>query len=190
MNKLLSPLYIIFAAAFLRLLPHEPNFTPIAAIALFGGAYLNKKTAIFLPLIIMLLSDYLLLYINPFDISTSNFTQLISPIYLFHSTILFVYFSFIIAAITGILIRNSKKPLFIIAASAFISIQFFIITNFGVWATGYYPRTVEGLITTYIAGIPFFKGTFLGDMFYTILFFGGYELVRQFVSKKFLLNKH
>ena len=36
--RLIALLSIVLAAAALRLVPHPPNLTPIAAIALFGGA--------------------------------------------------------------------------------------------------------------------------------------------------------
>lgn len=190
MNKFISPIYIVFAAAALRLLPHEPNFTPVAAMAMFGGAYLNKKSAILLPLAIMLISDYLLLYINPFNPGNSNINRFIPFSNLIHSTTIFVYLSFIISALVGIMLRNNKKPLYVISASVFISIQFFIITNFGVWLTGYYPKTYDGLVATYIAGIPFFKGTFFGDIFYTSLFFGGYKLLLRLFKKPLTFISH
>ena len=42
MNKLIITAIIIFAA-FTRLIPHPPNFTPIIAMGLFGGAYLQDR---------------------------------------------------------------------------------------------------------------------------------------------------
>ena len=57
---------LIIGAILLRLVPHMPNFAPIAALGLFGGAYLPKRYAIIVPLIAMVISDYLLLYIHPF----------------------------------------------------------------------------------------------------------------------------
>jgi len=51
-------LLFIFIGAILRVIPHAPNFAPIAAIALFGGVYLPKKKALILPILAMLISDY------------------------------------------------------------------------------------------------------------------------------------
>jgi len=52
---------IILAAALFRLVPHWPNFTPVAAIALFGGTYLHKKYLAFLvPLTALFISDLIL----------------------------------------------------------------------------------------------------------------------------------
>ncbi len=50
----------------LRLLPHAPNFTPIIAIALFGGFYLSKKTAWILPVAALVVSD---IFIGYYEIS-------------------------------------------------------------------------------------------------------------------------
>jgi hypothetical protein len=42
---------MVFGAAAIRLLPHPPNLTPIAAMALFGGAYFaDKRLAFLVPL--------------------------------------------------------------------------------------------------------------------------------------------
>ena len=60
MNKLIIPAIIIFAA-FTRLMPHPPNFTPIIAMGLFGGAYLkDKRLALLLPMGAMLIADIFL----------------------------------------------------------------------------------------------------------------------------------
>ncbi len=174
-------IFFIIAAILLRLTPHVPNFAPITAIALFGGAYLSKKTAIFLPLIIMVISDYLLLYWTG---NSFNFQKLISPLSLFHSTTLFVWGSFFISSLIGIYISKRKSVTNVFAASLIASIQFFIITNFGVWAMRtMYPNNLEGLIQSYIMGLPFLRTTLLGDLFYSGAFFGGFELAKL-ISKK------
>ena len=73
----------------------------------------------------------------------------------------------------------------IIGASLFSSILFFIVTNFGVWmVSGMYPHTMSGLFSAYAFAVPFFRNTIIGDLAYTGLFFGGYAVVKQLVSKK------
>ena len=57
LEKLSNPLIFVLIAATLRVVPHAPNFAPIGAMALFGGAYLGRKWAIALPLVAMFLSD-------------------------------------------------------------------------------------------------------------------------------------
>src|SRR5258706_1851062 len=161
-QKLLNPFIIIIFAVVLRLLPHPPNVAPIAAMALFGGAYLNKRYAIIVPLVAMFISDIFLGL---------------------HDTMIFVYGSFFLIGLIGLWLRTHKRFKFVIAASLFSSILFFIVTNFGVWMMGsIYPQTFVGLISCYTLAIPFFRNTVIGDLFYVGVFFGGYELVIRLLT--------
>jgi hypothetical protein len=157
MRNILIGSTIIVAAAMSRLLPHPYNFTPIAAMALTGGVYFNKRLAFIIPLGALFLSD---LFIG------------------FHNTILFVYGSFIITGFIGLWLKSHKKVLPIFGATLFSSILFFIITNFGVWITGggwFYPRTWQGFIECYTLAVPFFRNTVAGDLVYTGVLFGLFE---------------
>lgn len=178
-------LALIVGGVLLRLIPHLPNFAPITATAMFGGAHLSKRWAILLPLAAMAISDYLLLYINPYKIDLSRVYPLPA---MFHSTTFYVWGSFIISGLLGIWLkdhRNIKNPIMV---SLLASLQFFIITNFGVWAGGMYSRGLDGLLESYIMGLPFFKWTLMGDLFYTTVFFGTYELSHSFSEKQQKVN--
>ena len=60
------------------------------------------------------------------------------------------------------------------------SVLFFLVTNFGTWATGtMYPHNAQGLMAAYVAGIPFFQWTVLGTLFYSAVLFGGFALLRR-----------
>lgn len=172
-------IFLIIAGALLRLMPHIPNFAPITAIALFGGVYLNKKYALILPFLTMLISDYLILYINPFDNPIVDFHKIYPLTASLHSTTLYVYGSFLLSGRIGIYLKNNKNFKHIAGGTLLASIQFFLITNFGVWATGTYDKGIDGLLQSYVMGIPFFKYTLLGDMFYTGVMLGAYELVAR-----------
>lgn len=162
-------LIFIVIGIFSRLIPHIPNFAPITATALFGGMYLNKKFALIVPIFIMIISDFLL-----------------SPKNMLHSTTLFVWGSFLISSLIGLWLRSHKKPLYIIVGIFSASLQFFLITNFGVWATtNMYPHTLEGLIECYVMGIPFYRNTLMGDLFYTGLFITLYTQVKVLVNSYF-----
>lgn len=164
---------MITGAILLRLMPHLPNFTPITAMALYGGANLSKRSALFVPLIAMIVSDYLLLYVSPYR---TDFSRIHPISAMFHTTTLYVWGSFAVSGLIGLWLLNNKKPSYIVLASFFASVQFFIITNFGAWAGGMYDRSLDGLLQSYIMGVPFFKWTILGDLFYTAVFFGTHEL--------------
>ena len=161
-KNFIGPLLVIFIAVLMRLLPHLPNFTPIAAMALFGGVYLNKKYAFVIPFLAMFISDIFLG---------------------FHSAMPYVYGSFILTGIIGLWLKKHKSAKNIICSSLISSILFFLITNFGVWAGGWYPKTLSGLMQSYMMGIPFFKNTVLGDLCYTGVFFGIYELVQLLIVR-------
>jgi len=168
-KNLISPLLVILVAVLMRLLPHLPNFTPIAAMALFGGAYLNKKYALVIPLAAMFISDIFLG---------------------FNSTMPYVYGSFILTGIIGLWLKKHKSAKNVVCSSLVSSILFFLITNFGVWAAGWYPRTLSGLMESYVMGIPFFKSTVLGDLCYSGVFFGAYELAQLLITRHSLNKAH
>jgi hypothetical protein len=151
---------LILAAAALRLLPHPNNFTPIAAMALFGARFLNNKTLAFvLPLGAMILSDYFLG---------------------FHSTMPFVYGAFILVLGIGFFLRKFKNFSSVVPAALGSSALFFLITNAGVWMTGtMYSKNFAGLMASYAAGIPFFHWTIAGDLFYSVALFGVYALAER-----------
>lgn len=169
MKILINPLLIIFFAVILRLIPHLPNFAPIAAMALFGGVYLNRKYALIMPFLAMFISDIFLG---------------------FHSTMIFVYGSFLITGFIGLYLRPHKTLPNVITATLISSLLFFLITNLGVWlVSGLYPKSFAGLIQSYFFAIPFFRNTLLGDLFYVGLFFGSYELALRLVSRSAFVKK-
>ena len=167
MKILLPALVIILFAVVLRLVPHPANVAPIAAMALFGGLYLNKNYALVVPFLAMVVSDIFLG---------------------FHDTMIFVYGSFLLIGYIGLLVRNKKSVQTIFLASLAGSILFFIVTNFGVWFMGnLYPKTFSGLMQSYMYALPFFRNTLLGDLLYVGLFCGAYEIITKVVQNKKLL---
>lgn len=149
-----------------RFIPHPPNFTAIGAIALFGGAYFtSKRLAVLLPLLVLFLSDLAF--------------QIFIPEMGFHKTIPFVYFSFILISLTGFYLRENKSWLRIAGYSLLSSVIFFVISNFGSWLF-YYPQNFQGLVSCYIAAIPFFHYNVLGDFFFNgILFLSAYFIFQN-----------
>ena len=164
---------IILLAAFTRIMPHPPNFSPMAAIGLFGAAHFAKKwQAFFIPLIGIWISD---LVINNYvySISSSNFVW-------FYSGFYWQYISYILIIFAGLFIFNrgiSLTKMFggMISSSGI----FFLVSNFGVWAGGtMYPKNFGGLITCYVAGVPFIHNTIISDVLFTTVLFGTYYLLQ------------
>lgn len=168
---------IIASAIVMRLVPHIPNFAPMTAAALFGAAYLPKRYVLITPLIALAISDYLLLYVNPFGHPMVNFSHLQPISAMFNGTTAWVWGSFMISGLLGLTLRNKPGSMRIGSITLLSSLQFFLITNFGVWAAGAYARNLSGLATSYVAGLPFFSWTIAGDLFYTSCFFSLYALV-------------
>lgn len=159
---------LIFAGAMMRLIPHWPNFTPIVAMALFGGTFLKRKDLAFLiPVAAMLVSD---LVIG------------------FHTTMFPVYLSFLVIVGFGLILQHRLTVINTLTASVLASVFFYLVTNFASWSSGLmpYPMNVAGLMQAYIAGIPFFFNGLTGDLFYTSILFGVAYLVtnRQLVYSK------
>ena len=156
----------IFLGAVLRVLPHLPNFTPIGAIALFGGVYLSRKQAFFLPLLAMIVSDYFI-----------GFDSIMMRVV--------VYGSFAFSVGLGMLIKKRKSVWSILGGSLAGSIIFYLTTNFAwFYGTSMYTHDFSGIISSYINALPFFRNTLMGDLFYVGIFFGSYELIRKFVNSK------
>lgn len=168
---------ILVSAIVMRLIPHLPNFAPITAAALFSAAFLPKKYIFIIPLLAVAVSDYLLLYINPFGHPVFNFSEIQPVGALVHNTTAWVWASFMISGLLGLLLRKKHGALRIGSVSLLASLQFFLITNFGVWAAGAYARDLSGLMASYIAGLPFLTWTISGDLFYTFSFFALYAIV-------------
>ncbi len=156
---------IIFIAAITRVFPHIPNFTPIAAIALFGGTYFTDKFSAFLvPLFAMFISDC--------------FIELFTG-WGFHSTIVYVYVSVALITIIGMFIKKQVTIKNILLGSLTSSVLFFIITNFGVWASLDFQNGTAGLATTYALGVPFFAPTLIGDLFFNGILFGSFYVAQR-----------
>jgi hypothetical protein len=165
MNSNLTPRFLVLAgmiliAAFTRLIPHPPNFTAIGAMALFGGAYFSRKSLAFaVPLIAMFFSDMIIG---------------------FHQGMYAVYLSFIFIVMIGLTLKNKKKAGNVFLASVSASVLFFVITNFAQWLSyPLYSKDIAGLIACYVAAIPFFHYTLLGDLFFVGALFGLFELAKM-----------
>ncbi|HTL39741.1 MAG TPA: DUF6580 family putative transport protein [Methylomirabilota bacterium] len=156
------PYFFILFGAILRVLPHAANFAPIGALALFGGVYLNKKIALILPILTMIISDFFI----GFDSLESR---------------LVIYGSFLIIGLIGLLIRNHKNVFTVTGGSLLGSTVFYLITNCVLfYSTKMYPHTWAGQMLSYTNALPFFRATLGSDLFYTAVLFGSYELVKYF----------
>lgn len=162
LRPLLLVAFILVAAAS-RLLPHAWNFTPVEAIALFGGAYFASRWAAFaVPLAALFLSDlWLGLYPE-------------MPV---------VYACVAACVLLGFWLRDRVSALRVGAAGLAGAVLFFVVTNFAVWVTAAqsdtHPACSIGLTECYVAALPFFRAQLLGTAVWSLILFGGYALLRQ-----------
>lgn len=170
-NKMrIIALALIFAGILLRLMPHAANFAPIGAIAIFGGAVLDKKIAWWLPLAIMVASDLIIGL---------------------HSAVLFTWGAFALIGLYGMLLRDQKTLPKILFGALGSGVIFYIVSNFGVWAaSGMYAHTLQGLTDCYLAAIPFFRTSLLADLVYCSALFVAYALATKPLAKTAQLSKN
>lgn len=158
--RLLTISTVILAGALSRLLPHPGNFSPVAAIALLGGAYIqDKRFAYLVPVLMMMLSDLFI----PFGFN---------PV---------VYACFIGVVFIGTLLGKNINPKNIILSSLSASVLFFLVTNLPFWYTNpkLYTNDFAGLVTSYTVALPFFMNTILGDLFFSGTFFFSFYLLKR-----------
>jgi hypothetical protein len=149
---------LVTGAVLARWLPHPPNFTPIGALALFGGSfYADRRLALTLPLLALFLSD---LAIG---------LHLLMPV---------VYGSFACNVLLGRWLRHHWGVWNLAAVTVLGSIQFYLTTNFACWLMAY-PHTLAGLIDCYVKALPFFRNTLLGDATFVVVLFGAVAVAER-----------
>jgi hypothetical protein len=168
---------IAFAAGY-RLLVHFSagalpwNFTPVEAMALFGGAYFaDRRLGVVVPLIAMIAADCVIALTVP-------------PAWVrdWLGTLPFVYGCIALTAVGGFALRNKVSAPKVLFGALMSAVLFFLITNFATWLTarpGAGAACTSTLAACYVAGIPFFKGTLYGTLFWSALLFGGFALLSR-----------
>src|SRR5262245_36664773 len=143
-----------------RLAPHAPNFTPVAASALFAGAVLRSRAlALAVPLAAMVVSDLVLGW-HDWRVMGVVYASLALPVLL---------------GMWG----RTRAAIVLVPLAVSSSLFFFATTNFAVWAfSGMYTHDLAGLVQCYTAALPFLQNTVIGDMFWTTLLFGGWWAAR------------
>jgi len=165
------PIYLLLSLAIVsRFLPHPANFTAVGAIALFSGLYLSKREAYILPLLAMMVSDIFIGFYKPAIMAS-------------------VYASFILTIFVGQMIKNKIGFFRVFVGVMSASLFFFIATNAAVWFFGtMYSHDISGLMTSYYMALPFWKNQIIGDLFYTAVLVGGYEMMKN-LSQQYILEK-
>lgn len=153
------------------------NFTPIGALALFGGTYFTSKVrAYFFPVLMLLVSDLVMMQ-TYFSAYRSG---------LLYDGWYWTYAAFAMMVFLGTLIRRvSWKS--VVATTVGAALVHYVVTDFGVWlgggmnlATGQpYTRDWSGFVNCYVAALPYLKNMLLSNLLYGAMLFGSYELASR-----------
>jgi hypothetical protein len=160
MDKLL-----IVWATVLRLLPLPLGMTPLGAFGLFAGANLPLQTALFVPLVPLLVGDFVVGFYD-------------------WRIMVFVYLGFLAGPLLGrLIIKNSEHVGQIGGAVAVNAGLFYAVSNFGNWLA-FYPKTIEGFVANYVAGLPWLGIAFVADLVYAAILFGAYAAIRRYQQNR------
>lgn len=167
--KVVIAILLVIIGVIARLMPHAWNVAPMAAIALFSGAFLGKKYALFVPIIALLLSD---IVVGFYDWKLA----------------LSVYSSYALIGLIGIMIGKKPDMKNIFVASLVGSLTFFFLTNWSFWQfSSWYAHTGHGLLACYVQALPFFRNTIVGDLSFNFILFGAYGLISNWANSKYAL---
>ncbi|MGH8182856.1 MAG: DUF6580 family putative transport protein [Rhodanobacteraceae bacterium] len=145
------------------------NFTPVEAMALFGGAYFaSRGLAVAIPLIAMACADAVIAFALP-HAELSQWLMMV-PV---------IYGCIALTAVGGFALRGRVRIWNTLVAAVAGATGFFVVTNFFTWAlTTMYPHTLAGLGACYVAAWPFYQhGTLPGTLLWSALLFGGFALL-------------
>jgi len=135
------------------------NFTPVEAIALFGGAYFSdRRLALLVPLAAMFVAD-LLIGLHP-----------LIPV---------VYGCIAASVMLGFGMRNKVTALRVAGYGVIGSLMFFGVISFAEWLIGDTVYCRAGIATCYVAALPFLKSWMAGTLVWSGLLFGGFEIMRR-----------
>lgn len=170
--KIASAACLIAVAVGWRILNHEYNFAPnlelVTTAAVLAAIILGTRAAIAVPLLAIVLSDMII----------GN-----SKIFIF------TWSAFAIIGIGAILLKklNEQPKKQILASAAFAiasSFLFFLVTNFGVWAQGWYPPTWDGIVTCFTLAIPFYRTMLIGNLILVPSTVATWHLVKSRLTAK------
>jgi hypothetical protein len=149
----------------LTTIPEFSNFSPVGAMALFGGAYFARWNSFIVPVAALWLSDIVL-----------NKLVFYGEWVLFYEGAAWTYGAFVLMALAGNVLMKDRTALNFAGGSLVVVFIHWIVTDIGVWLySNTYPQTLEGFIACLIAAIPFERNLLFGTLFYGTFLFVGYE---------------
>jgi hypothetical protein len=148
------------------------SFSPIGAMALFGGAYFTKRTASFIvPLLTLFVSDAIL--------ALTVYSKYSNGI--LYSGWYWVYGATALMVIVGIRLGKKNNAVNLVLSALAITCIHWIVTDLGVWTgSSIYPQNAAGFLACLAAALPFEKNFLLGSLVYGGLMFGAVEWIKMY----------
>lgn len=145
-------------------IPALSNFTPVGAVALFGGVYFTRKWEAYLvPLLALVVSDVVINYIY-----TASFE--------FYASSLWMYGCFVLMVFVGTLIKKVNVLNLVAASLAAVFIHWLVMDLPIVYGM---PSTWANYGTLLVRAIyPFETNMLIADAIYGLILFGGFELAK------------
>ena len=153
---------IFLALAASRFVPHPPNFTSLLALSFYAPAILGRQY-----------------------IAALLFSFVMTDLFIgFHTLTFFTWGSIvIIGLISKYFVNSAPKRLF---GALIGTLIFFILTNFGVWVTGFYGYSIQGLISCFTLAIPFYVYSIISTLFFSVLIEITFALKQKYKNTKIL----
>jgi len=170
---MLAYIFVLLAVAWrfliLHLKPIPWDFTPLTASLLFFGAYGSRRQSWF-PVALLAGADVVLSkFVYAYPISWDLYVT-------------WAWYAAIV--LLGTRLGRNSKAVWVLSSALASSVSFFLISNFAAWLEyNMYPKTFSGLLTSYAAGLPFFRNRVVGDVMFTAVMFSVPVIVAQFAKK-------
>lgn len=147
------------------------NFSPLGAMALFGGVYFKNWKGFAFPLLTIWVSD---IFMNRY--------VFFGEWKFFYDGFIWVYGAFALMVLVGKWLNPNRSVMRFLSSSLLIVFIHWIVTDIGVWlGSSVYPQTLAGFWACLVAAIPFEFRFLAGTLIYGVVLFGSFE----WVSHKF-----
>lgn len=133
------------------------GFTPLGASLLFFGSRMPRKHFAIAVAAMIACDIYLNRFVYGIPLQPDQFV---------------IWAWYVGACFLGLLLKDRVKPLYVGAAALASAVSFFLVSNFAVWLSwNLYPKTAAGLVSCYVAAIPFFEKGIVSDLVFSAIFF-------------------
>lgn len=171
-TKVVAIIALVMGAGLMRLIPNTNGFVPVTAATLFAAAYIGRKGwAVLLPIFSVWITDLIL--------NNTIYSELFNGFTWFTPGFAFQFGAYALISLLGFSLHQKPGTGKLFGYSVLSSLIFFVITNFGVWTTGFYTEDAAGLTECFVMGIPFLERSLVADVTFSIILFQGFAFLQK-----------